>query len=246
MSRIPLVMLHHSGGTAQVFEPLIRALPGTLEAFPFELPGRGRRWREKPLHTADAAVDDLAAQMKDAGIDGEFAIFGHSMGAYLGLALAARLEQDSGGSRCRALFASANAGPLQAKPLFAGDPLTADDEEVLSTAIRFGGLPAPVLEHEQLRSHAIRLLREDFAVCDSYVRTLRRTTTESPIVVCCGAGDIFSDTQLDAWRLSTAAETELVRFDGGHFYLLEEPREVAQAITAHLRTRAGSTSVRHE
>ncbi len=234
MSRYPLVMLHHSGGTARVFDGLVRALPAWLEPVPLELPGRGRRWREEPVHTAADAVSDLDARLADAGVTGEFAIFGHSMGAYLGLSLAARLEQTPGQARCSVLFASANLGPLRVQPLFEGDPLHADDEEVLRVAARFGG-PAPqILENAQLREHAVRLLRADFAVCDSFVRTMRRTTTESHLVVCCGTDDLFSDDQLDAWRLSSAAETEIVRFPGGHFYVDAEAEAVARTVAARL------------
>jgi surfactin synthase thioesterase subunit len=231
-------MLHHSGGTAQVFDELARALPESVHPIRLELPGRGRRWRQAPVHTAADAVTDLAAQLEKAGVTGEFAIFGHSMGAYLGLALAARLEQTPGSVRCATLFASANAGPLHARPLFEGDPLWADDEEVLRVAARFGGLAPQILEHEQLRERAAQLLRSDFAVCDSFVRTLRHVKTESRLVVCCGTEDLFSEEQLDTWRLSSVAETDLLRFPGDHFYLTPHAQAVAQAVAARLSPAA--------
>ncbi|OKI00993.1 hypothetical protein A6A06_19150 [Streptomyces sp. CB02923] len=234
MKRYPLVMLHHSGGTAQVFDGLVHALPSWIEPIPLELPGRSRRWREDPVRTAEDAVGDLVTRLAKAQVTGDFALFGHSMGAYLGLCLAARLEQAPGQPRCSTLFASSNAGPLNARPLFAGDPLEADDEEVLRVGARFGGLAPQILEHEQLRQHATRLLRNDFAVCDSFVRTLRGTKTESHLVVCCGTDDLFTDDQLAAWRLSSAAETDIVRFSGGHFYLVDQADAVAQVIAERL------------
>mgnify|MGYP001387873871 CR=1 FL=1 len=237
MSRYPLVLLHHSGGTARVFDRLIRHLPAWVEPVPLELPGRGRRWREDPVRSAKEAVTDLRASLADAHVTGEFAIFGHSMGAYLGLALAARLEQVPGPTRCSVLFASANLGPLLARPFFVGDPLQADDEEVLRVAARFGGLEPQILRHPQLRQHAVRLLRADFAVCDSYIRTLRGTKTESNLVVCCGLDDLFTDDQLDAWRLSSTADTEVVRFPGDHFYLDGQAEAVARTIAERLPGR---------
>ncbi|MEU1805959.1 alpha/beta fold hydrolase [Streptomyces sp. NPDC019937] len=238
MSRLPLVLLHHSGGTAQVFDELVRALPASVEPIRLELPGRGRRWREAPIHTAADAVSDLAECLAKTGVTGEFAIFGHSMGAYLGLALAARLEHEPGQVQCSTLFASANAGPLHAQPLFDGDPLRADDEEVLRVAARFGGMDPQILEHEQLRQRAAQLLRADFAICDSFVRTLRGTKTESQLVVCCGTQDIFTDDQLDAWRLSSAANTEIVRFSGDHFYLGSQAEAVSRTVASRLRDKS--------
>ncbi|MEU3632622.1 thioesterase II family protein [Streptomyces fradiae] len=243
MSRYPLVLLHHSGGTAQVFSGLVRALPDWIEPVPLELPGRGRRRRDAPVHTAEDAVDDLAARLEDAGVTGEFAVFGHSMGAYLGLSLAARQERAAGRARCSVLFASANAGPLAAKPLFDGDPLEADDEEVLRVAGRFGGLAPQILEHEQLRRHAARLQRADFAVCDSFIRTLRGTKTESHLVVCCGTADVFTDAELDSWRLSSAASTERVRFPGGHFYLADQAEAVAETVATRLAALANPAAL---
>lgn len=127
MAPFPLLLLHHAGGSAGVFDALIKALPSQIiKAVVLELPGRGRRWREELLTTADDAVDDLARAVDSLGRR-EFAVFGHSLGAYLGLGLAARLEETSG-VRCTTLFASANAGPIGAVLPFKGSPLMTTDE----------------------------------------------------------------------------------------------------------------------
>ncbi|MTE19601.1 alpha/beta fold hydrolase [Streptomyces sp. TRM43335] len=234
MSSHPLFLLHHSGGSAQVFSEVVRTLPSSVEPLPLELPGRGRRWREEPVTTAQDAVDDLAGQVARSGVRGGFAILGHSMGAYLGLALAARLERVAGEAWCELLFASANAGPYHAVPLFEGDPLEADDERILATASRFGGIAPQVLAHEELRARTARLLRADFAVCDSFVRTYGRTVVENPIVVCCGTKDAFTEAQLENWRLSTVADAEVVRIPGDHFYLDEQAEKLAETVAARL------------
>jgi len=102
-----LILLHHAGGSAAVFNSLVKALPEWIEPIPMELPGRGRRWRAPLLTDVDEAVADLAEGV--AGLTGGFAVLGHSLGAYLGLALAARLETTGAAARCTTLFASANA-----------------------------------------------------------------------------------------------------------------------------------------
>ncbi|MEU0274085.1 alpha/beta fold hydrolase [Streptomyces sp. NPDC006307] len=234
MKPTPLVLLHHSGGSAQVFAPLIAALPPTITPIPLELPGRGRRWREEPLTTAEAAVTDLAEQLSDAGVTGHFALFGHSMGAYLALALAAKLERDASPAQCTILFASANAGPQCAVPLFEGDPLEADDEDVLRTGARFGGLDPQILAHAQLRQRTARILRADFGVCDTFVRNLSHNVTESPLVVCYGTEDSFSQRQLTMWRCSSASTTDMAPFPGDHFYLTDQASALADLITRRL------------
>ncbi|WP_327320324.1 thioesterase II family protein [Streptomyces sp. NBC_01235] len=236
MSPVPLVLLHHSGGSAQVFQRLVRALPQQIAVHVLELPGRGRRWREKSVVSAQKAADDLAVQVAEAGITGRFAIFGHSMGACLGLLLASQLEATSGGAYCDTLFASAGAGPFGAYPLFDGDPQEAEEQQILDTAARFGGLSPQILAHEQLRERSVELLRADFAVCDDFVRMHRNTVTESRIVVCHGTDDFFTAEQLDRWRLSTTAGSEVVSFPGDHFYITDHAAEVAATVSAILGT----------
>ncbi|MEO5877218.1 MAG: alpha/beta fold hydrolase [Streptosporangiaceae bacterium] len=231
MTPIPLILLHHSGGTARVFDPLLKSLPPEIEPVPLELPGRGGRWREPPLTSAAHAVDDLLDQA--AGLRGEIAVLGHSMGAYLGLALAARLE-NGGHARCRTLFASANAGPFAARPLFATSPSALGDDEILAAAEGFGGMAPEVLAHPGLRERAVSLLRADFGVCDSFVRALSGTVTEARIVVCCGDRDDYTHEQLTAWKSSSTEETEILRFPGGHFYLQTRADELAAAVTARV------------
>lgn len=234
MNRTPLILLHHAGGSARAFDPLLHALPPQIEPIPIDLPGRGRRWREEPVRSTTEVVGDLATQVVKAGVSGEFAIFGHSMGAYLGLALAAHLEKGVSDARCGTLFASANAGPVGAEPIFNGDPRAIDDEEILAAAGRFGGLSPQLLAHEQLRQRTASVLRADFCVCDDFVRNFRRTVTESHVVVCHGTEDVFTAPQLDRWRLSTTAGTTVTPFPGGHFYFGNQAHAVATTLTLQL------------
>ncbi|WP_405783759.1 thioesterase II family protein [Streptomyces sp. NBC_00859] len=233
MTPFPLILLHHAGGSAKVFDALVAALPPQIHPIALDLPGRGLSWRQDPATTADDAVDHLVRQID--GIDGEFAIFGHSLGAYLGLALASRLEETEGGVRCSTLFASANSGPVAAVLPFTGSALLTDDEEIFRiTAASGGAVPRQILEHPQLRSRAADLLRADFALSESFLRKQRRIVTEADIMVCCGSDDIFSARQLEEWRLNSTSHTEIHRFPGDHFYLEQDAEEVAALVAGRL------------
>jgi surfactin synthase thioesterase subunit len=232
MPRFPLVLFHHAGGSARVFDRLISALPAQVEPIPVELPGRGRRWREALLTQMDDAVEDVMARL--GSLTGPFAVFGHSVGAYLGLALAARLEA-SDDLRCTTLFASANAGPARATLPFTGSPLLTTDEEIMEIAVQFGGVIAPeVRANTHLRERTANLLRADFSLSYSFLGTRRGTVTEADIVVCCGDQDVFTDAELRDWQLSSTADTEILRFPGGHFYLEEQADSLADAIAVRL------------
>jgi surfactin synthase thioesterase subunit len=238
MTPRPLIMLHHAGGSAAVFDRLAEALPDGIQPLPLELPGRGRRWREPPATTIEDAVDDLLRAV--AGHRGEIAIFGHSVGAYLGLCLAARLAE-TGAARCSTLFVSANAGPVSAELPCAGSPLLTSDEEIFAIAEKSGGTISPqIREHPVLRERTAALLRADFSLGDSFLRKRRATTVSAGLVVCCGTEDVFTDAQLDSWRHSTTGRTEVTpRLPGDHFYL-EQPAQAAALAETVTRTLLGS------
>lgn len=233
MADYPLVLLHHAGGSASFFAPLVKALPPHIEPLALELPGRGRRWREPLTTSIDEAVGSLLDPVSRIG--GKFAIFGHSLGAYVGLALATRLEEEGTRSRCRLLFASANAAPSAAVLPFTGSPLLTSDEEIFEITNKSGGGLSPqVLEHPDLRRRSADLLRADFAVSESFLSKQRRTVTEADLVVCCGTEDIFTEDQLTPWRHNSTQSTEFHMFPGGHFYLEQNVPALAELVARRL------------
>ncbi|QNP64240.1 thioesterase II family protein [Streptomyces genisteinicus] len=236
-----LALFHHAGGSAAVFRRLTRLLPDHVEPLVAELPGRGRRWREPTLHTAEDAVNDLTDLLvREVGTDAELSIFGHSMGAYLGLGVAAALER-RGGPRCQVLFASANLAPHLASPLFAEGEGPASDEQVLERAARYGALDDGLLRDPHIAARAVSLLRSDFDICDSFVRTMSRTVTESRVVVCRGREDVFGDEHTDQWQWSSVQPLTTRTFPGGHLYLESAGAEpLAAAISSALTEPAQS------
>ncbi|MCC3776855.1 thioesterase II family protein [Streptomyces sp. UNOB3_S3] len=233
MKPYPLILLHHAGGSAAFFAPLAKALPPEIQPIALDLPGRGRRWREAAVTSIDEATDSLLDAV--SAVNGPFAVFGHSLGAYVGLALAARLEETTGISRCSTLFASANAGPGGAVLPFEGSPLLVSDEDIFEITNKSGGgLSQEVLDHPQLRRRSAGLLRADFAVSQSFLSKQRRTVTEADIVVCWGRDDIFTPRQLDQWRLNSTQPTESHGFPGDHFYLEQNVPELVDLITRRL------------
>jgi len=68
-------------------------LPEFINLKPIELPGRGKRIKEPLLTNLDLMTEDVLRTLQDDGLIQPYAIFGHSMGAYLGYLVTQRLTQ---------------------------------------------------------------------------------------------------------------------------------------------------------
>src|SRR5690606_21665412 len=87
-----LICLPYAGGSAAVYRPWSSHLTPDVELHCVQLPGRGWRLREAPLRDLRALAGQVAEAI--AALDDlPFAIFGHSMGSWLGLEVVRRLEE---------------------------------------------------------------------------------------------------------------------------------------------------------
>ena len=90
-----LFCLHFLGGSARSWEPLARALDGSLTCVPVDLPGYGEAAGTTGFSVA-AMADHVMAAIRGRA-PARFAIAGHSMGAKVALALARRAEDGAPG-----------------------------------------------------------------------------------------------------------------------------------------------------
>lgn len=228
---INLLVLPYAGGSVAHMKPLIKALPANFRSFVVELPGRGRRWREEPLFRVDDAVGDLIAHIP---FDEPFFVFGHSLGAYLGLALLSALEL-RGDERGIALFAAGNSAP-QRRAAFLDRPIQEiDDDAILEIAGRFESLPPMLAADAELRAWGVRSLRADFGLSDAFLRGWSGERINGHIVTLAGSAEPLSQDDLEQWNFSTGSTFASRRVRGGHFFPIENPSETALAVEEHCR-----------
>ena len=88
---LSLLCLPCAGASATMYLRWRRLLPRWIEVVPLELPGRGSRLGEDFVEDFDALVSLLCSE-HEAALRGNFALFGHSMGALLAWGIAQRLR----------------------------------------------------------------------------------------------------------------------------------------------------------
>lgn len=214
--RVRLFCLPHAGGGATSYLAWRRLLPDGVAVIPLLPPGREGRFRE-PAHRRFAPlVEELTSAVAPL-LDRPWAVFGHSLGALVGFELIASLLRRSLPPPL-ALFASGARAP--SRQAFGGRGLHAlSDQGLLDRLTAFGGTPAGVLEHPELRALILPILRADLELFETYDGTAagRLPTRVVPLG---GEEDReVPPAELAFWDAHGASAAAPRVFPGGHFYL---------------------------
>ncbi|MCP3804700.1 alpha/beta fold hydrolase [Allokutzneria sp. A3M-2-11 16] len=220
----------HAGASAAVYAPW-RGLAGDrLAICPVQPPGRAERFREKPFTTVDSLVDELVADIGDQ-FTGNYAFFGHSMGALVAFEVTRKLRA-IGAQLPKHLFVSGRAAPqlpdtrkqLRALP----------QPELIAELKRLGGMPDAVLNEPELLELFIPLFRADLTVNEAYTHRSEEPLP-IPLTTLGGHGDPRADDdELKAWGELTADRFALHTYPGGHFYLEKKAGELIDMFAAEL------------
>jgi len=231
---LSLLCLPCAGASAAMYLRWRRFLPPWARVVPVELPGRGARMGEAFVEDFDALVARICTEQAEA-MRGDFAIFGHSMGAQLAHGVARRL-QASRRPLPLALLVSGSAAPSRRDPeRFAGGE---DDDSLIAELRKQGGTPEEVFASDELMRITLDTLRADRRVCRSHDAHAAAGAPPLPLPVHAFAGrqDDIEVTAMAAWSKETAGVFTLDWFEGGHFFLRQRETEFLAALARHLPT----------
>lgn len=229
-ARVRLFCFPYAGGGASVYRTWGERLPSAVEVCPVQLPGRENRLGEKAFTRLPALVEAVAEGIAPL-LDRPFAFFGHSMGALVGFELARLLRRERGLAP-EHLYVAAHRAP-QLPP---ATPPSYDlpESELVEELRRLGGTPRPVLEHPELISLVLPLLRADMAVCQTYAYA-PAPPHDCPVTALGGLHDPdVTRERLNAWRSQTTAPFKLRILPGDHFFLHTAQTEILGIIAAGL------------
>ncbi|HVI48829.1 MAG TPA: alpha/beta fold hydrolase [Chitinophaga sp.] len=227
MKKPQLFTLHFAGGNCYSFQFLTSKLPA-LEVISLELPGRGNRMMEDLIHGFEQAADDLFKKIT-ARLNGEpFLIYGHSMGAVLGIKVAHLLEQS--GRKPAALILSGNAGPGVKKYDNTYLQPTPEFKKVLKD---LGGIPDEVLDNEDLFSFFEPVLRADFEIVEKAGKHAF-SPVSIPLYAVMGTAEECVD-KIDTWQQYTTSRFRKELLEGGHFFIHQHAPRMAAIIMSQLQ-----------
>ena len=221
-----LFLLHFAGGNSYSYNFIKEYLENRVDFHPLELPGRGKRISEKLLYNKKDAIEDYFEQIKKLRNDQPYLIYGHSMGATLGLSVTKMLEDIN--DPPDKLIVSGNSGPRISKKDYKRRYLL-DDASFKEELRGLGGIPDEVLENEELFSFFNTSMRADFEILEKDTYSEKEIVLKSPIYAIMGDEEETA-ADINNWSKYTENHFNFNIWPGNHFFIHKYPDKLSRLI----------------
>ena len=221
-----LFLLHFAGGNSYSYNFLKENLDEEFEFIPLELPGRGKRLREKLIKNKKEAVSDYVNQIITLRNTMPYVIYGHSMGATLGLWVSKRMEKV--GDAPVNLVVSGNSGPGKRQK---GEPkrYLYDDAEFKKFLKKLGGVSEEILKNKELYEFFNPIIRTDFQLLENDDYSEEGLLLHTPIRAIMGDKEETVG-NIENWSNFTSKEYSYAIFPGDHFFIYEHRDALSKMI----------------
>lgn len=238
-SKVQLFLLHFAGGSRYSFDFLKEYLQHEVEFIPLELPGRGKRLGETLIKDKKTAIHDYCKQIQTLRNSKPYLIYGHSMGATLGISVAYEMQEKNDAPE--ALIVSGNSGPGTVPVDNEGNEILIKNRYLMSTPdfinelIELGGVPEEVLNNKEIFDFFEPILRADFEVLEKETDFIEKDILISiPIHALMGTEEKTSH-QVTNWQRFTTEKLQYAIEKGNHFFIHEHVQKLSEIIIAHTR-----------
>ncbi|WP_433873121.1 thioesterase II family protein [Saccharopolyspora sp. CA-218241] len=233
---IPLYCFPHAGATTTVFRPWAdQAAARGFDIRAVDRPGRGARRAEPAATGLDALIassarwvaDDLTGAAKPA----RWAVFGHSFGAVVALAVAARLAAT--GARPDRAVLSAGLPPTHHSRTDRAAGL--DDAALRDRIAADGATPGELLDGGPVTAMILARFRDDYRLRSAFP-DLAGLVTDLPLTIVAADRDEWAPAaSMRDWGQHTTGPVRELTLRGGHFAAVQDPAPVLDALAADLR-----------
>ncbi|MBL4672860.1 MAG: thioesterase [Arenicella sp.] len=216
-----IFLLPYGGGSAASFRSYVDDFPPEIgHVIPLELAGRGKRSDEEGARTIRECAA-LALQQIDI-TSGDYVLHGHCMGALLAFE-AIKLIQGTGGQLPRFMVVSGRNAPRHTNEWLLR-VATMDDRGLFSELQQLGAVPEGL--NFAMAQPFLTKIRGDHAMFCDYSPGEARIGV--PILALAGKSDKMTNASaLAEWRDYTSVQLSIEWLDGGHYFIIEQPRLVA-------------------
>ncbi|PUO48656.1 thioesterase II family protein [Salmonella enterica] len=229
--RINLICFPYAGGYSSAYMQWQNLLSEKVRVCPVALAGRD--FGHDVLR--DLNYDVLVAKMiKDIipGLAGcQYAIFGHSLGAWLSWSLAIEGERHGVPPMC--LIVSGQQCPYLKYPY--ADVSNVSNEELYVFLKNTGGMGNMDYIDSEIKNSFVNMIRKDIMLCESHIPCPYDLKINIPVCIF-GAKDdkLISCEDIKEWQKCTTSDVILYWFDGGHFYLNKHKKKILDILNSIL------------
>lgn len=230
-----LMILPHAGGSARGYCILKKMLPTDISLVPLEPAGRGSRTKEACFEELGPCAADILDYYGEDIWEGDYALFGHSMGTLLVTELV-RLLSEKGLTPPKHIFLSGRcAADEQINLIHTKNP---SDEEVLEFFAQNDMVPESVLQNKEMCKMFSKVIGADVRMAESCVLSSEQHQFPCDISVLYGAEDPFlKKCDMNGWKRFTKYNCDIYSFPGGHFYYTEQKEAVCALIAEKLQPK---------
>ncbi|MCK9414296.1 MAG: thioesterase domain-containing protein [Prolixibacteraceae bacterium] len=220
-----LFFIPFSGGNAYSYSEFEKYLPEEIEFINLELPGRGKRIAEDLLTNIDDMTEDLFGIIEPE-IKGNYALFGHSLGALLCFTLCRYIAMKKANPP-KYLFVSGQTAPCLIKP---DKRYSLPDDKFIEMLRQMEGTPEELLSDQGFVQFFLPIVKMDFQAIANY-KHVPTKPFNVPIAVLLGNLENISNEDAANWQIETNEEITIHRFDGGHFFIFNKTEEICRLIS---------------
>lgn len=215
-------LLHFAGGSCYSYRFLRKYFLKNIEVHPLELPGRGKRLKEKLITNIDIAIKDYIEQIIELRNGEKFILYGHSMGGLMAAYISQKLE-DYGDAPDKIII-TGNAGPN----ISVNKKMHLMSEKAfISNLKKIGSIPDEILGKKELLNFFIPILKADFHIMEGAPLPPLKIRTD--IIAIMGEIEEYSEYVFEWQKISTGNVTTK-KLPGGHFFIQNHPKEIATEI----------------
>ncbi|NUI24484.1 MULTISPECIES: thioesterase II family protein [Bacillus amyloliquefaciens group] len=224
---IKLFCIPHAGGLSSIYSEWSNSVGPEIELIPVELAGRGSRFSENPYKTINQAIDDITELILRKCDNKCYAIYGHSMGAYISYEVILKLMKITD-NLPQHLFVSGKGAPYLTKETFiSGLP----DKQVIQWLNKLGGIPKELIENYELMKLFLPVIRNDYKLIESYNHNIKKKLSNVTLTVLTGKFDeSITIGEVEGWKEYSEKEVDVYQISGGHFFINESVTEVISII----------------
>ena len=226
MKNKQLFCLTYAGGNASFFDEIEKDLE-EYNVIKLEYSGHGTRHKEPYYNSFDELSEDMYSLLKSSYTDGEYALFGYSMGSIsLVEVLRKILDRDEIPVPTHVFLAAHEPHTKAELADFSSGEL---DEYVKQRTIKFGAVPEVLLKNKTFWRMYLPIYRADYSLIGKYQFENLKLKTKIPATIFYSETDTPTENILQ-WKDYFVGECSSYNYEGNHFFIQEHHQEIADRI----------------